>query len=226
MNTDTRLKVFFFAIFSVTGITISFAQENDFYKQMIKESFKFDLQNDLMLMNMDSLPYKAPVVLDVNKKPLPNLGYNLEANSYFLKIMDESLENIQKMDEMNKKINNYLLTPYTNPSYNPVYSKLMYYQNMVPEKTLNDLMGAGTISLNTVADKIMSSFKKQKSTERTFRYRFKESEKSSIIERTNLLILENYYADYITTLSDSIPSDTIQLNITNPLNDIYNAPLY
>ncbi|GHT49027.1 hypothetical protein FACS189440_13950 [Bacteroidia bacterium] len=74
--------------FCITSFSIS-AQEKNLFKDMLKESIKeaikMDMKIDYMMeKKMASDSVSGPIELDVNKEPLPHLGYNQKQNSLYL----------------------------------------------------------------------------------------------------------------------------------------------
>lgn len=190
------------------------AQENDFLKQMINESFKKDFWAESLEFNpeasSDSLSSKFDInhkqtkliELNVNKAPLPKLGYNFKFNAMLIQSLEESAE-FNKIAEFNEKI----LAPYTNPKYKPRRSTIENYQGMIPGKTYNDLSGNGMLSLSGISGAITSCIcKGNKEKKKIASVRFSESDKADIIQKTNQLIWETLYADYSKGQNDSILS--------------------
>jgi hypothetical protein len=89
------------------------AQENDFYKQIIKESINLDFLLDPMNMNPNLLKDSTSnyIVLDVNKNPLPHIGYNYKLNSLLLHHKD-SLP-LEKQWTVSPNV----MAPYTNQEH-------------------------------------------------------------------------------------------------------------
>ncbi|MDR1437047.1 MAG: hypothetical protein LBI65_02895 [Candidatus Symbiothrix sp.] len=86
----------FFAVLFVLSCTFSPAQENNLYKDIWKESLRESLREPLPLTpasepavrEMPGDTAAGYIVLDVNKKPLPRLGYNYLQNAFFLSYKD------------------------------------------------------------------------------------------------------------------------------------------
>jgi hypothetical protein len=87
------------------------AQENDFYKQIIKESVNMDFLFAPMNMNPNLLNDSTSnyIVLDVNKQPLPHIGYNYRLNSLLLHPQKDSLPVDKEWT-----ISPNMMMPYTN----------------------------------------------------------------------------------------------------------------
>ena len=232
MPSIKTLFIILFLLLFVGKIENVSAQENNYLKQFINESFKTNLKSDLFNSEplSDSLPEALDIMwkdsrlidLDVNKKPLPRLSYNYHFNT----ILRQSIDDFQKFTNDSMETNENLFVPYTNPKYNPIRNKLMDYQYMIPEKIYNELSGKGLISINAIAEKINSKLNPKQ--EKSLRIRFSESEKNAIIERTNQFIWEIYYSDSFSTKEDSTylekkpQKDTIPL----PIREFRNPPYY
>ncbi|MDR2087560.1 MAG: hypothetical protein LBP72_10385 [Dysgonamonadaceae bacterium] len=82
-------KVFCTGIF-LLSVGFIFAQENDLYKRLIKESITIDKDFLLKPLHEDlfSDSVSGYIELDVNKNPLPILGFNYKQNSLFLHYKD------------------------------------------------------------------------------------------------------------------------------------------
>ena len=92
-----------------TQTILVFAQENDdFYKGIIKESINLNFILEMEELEVFSDSANGYIQLNVNKSPLPHMGYNYRQNSLFLHYKD-SLPL-----EKEVTISPYLATPYTN----------------------------------------------------------------------------------------------------------------
>lgn len=67
------------------------AQENDLYKLILKESLEYDLILDHQELNLNPEFSKELIIWDVNKQPLPKLGYNHKLNTFLLHYKDSIL---------------------------------------------------------------------------------------------------------------------------------------
>ena len=83
------IKTFLFAVFVFLPVVV-FAQENDFYKSIIKESVNLDFIFDMEELDIqpDSSSTRGYIKLNVNKNPLPHMGYNYRQNSLLLNYKD------------------------------------------------------------------------------------------------------------------------------------------
>ena len=99
---------FFIVSWFFLGTAAVEAQEVDFLKNIVKESVKIDLTLDPMFMDLDMDTTSRYIKLNVNKKPLPKLGYNYKQNSLYLNHKD-SLK-----FERELTISPYLTAAYTN----------------------------------------------------------------------------------------------------------------
>ena len=84
MSRSIFINIFSFVVLIFLPTAI-FAQEDDFYKNIIKESINMDFILEMEGLGIQSDSPKQDVIkLDVNKNPLPHIGYNYRQNSLLL----------------------------------------------------------------------------------------------------------------------------------------------
>ena len=89
MSRCIYIKIFSLVVFGILP-TVVFAQENDFYKSIIKESINLDFifENEVLDFQPEPDSTHGYIELNVNKNPLPRMGYNYRQNSLFLHYKD------------------------------------------------------------------------------------------------------------------------------------------
>ena len=132
-------------IWLITAVS-AMAQDRDIFKDLLKESMKATIQQDLKIapLPMESFPDSSSsgvIELDVNKQPIPSVGYNRELNSLYLHYKD-SLP-LERKPELSPAATE----AFTNPDYHPKYDPIMDYQNLITPKTYEHLSGAGLLKV-------------------------------------------------------------------------------
>ena len=211
MNTTRgRHTILVLSLLILGSVNLS-AQSKDFFKQMINESLHKDFLMEMFESSesqsmSDSLPDYLNTIhggtevieLNVNKMPIPKLGYNFKFNTLLIQSMEKSME-FPNLSETTEK----MLASYTNPKYNPKGSKINQYQGLMPGNIYNNLSGKGLVNISQLAQAASSKLNSGKEGNRSTIVRFTEFEKEGIVEKTNQLIWEMLYADYSNTENDS-----------------------
>jgi len=171
-NTFCRKSVYL-AIFSTIATFHSFAQEkNDFFKDILKDSFKDLLMESLKpeTMMMDSLFGNIKLEMNLNKE-------------FPIFIEKQPL-----------KISENLFKPYTNPSkpppsrtasFNTITNKITFFDEQLPSSGGN--IGGSDLDINAALTKLFFG----KEIYPKLDYKYTETEKQAIIEKTNQLIRES-----------------------------------
>ena len=88
MNHSIFIKICILVAYIILP-TVVFAQENEFYKSIIKESIDLDFIFEMEKLEIQSdSSTRGYIELDVNKNPLPHMGYNYRQNSLLLHYKD------------------------------------------------------------------------------------------------------------------------------------------
>jgi hypothetical protein len=75
MRLFSHISVKFVVLFSLINLSLA-AQEQDFLKNILKESMKPDLMMEFKPFTQDTSSYKKQIIFDVNKMPLPIATFN------------------------------------------------------------------------------------------------------------------------------------------------------
>ena len=215
-----------FLFLSVLGWGNLSAQGNDFLKQIIKESIKTNFKQefpDLQSLSTDSSSILSTnqeqtklIDLDVNKKPLPKLGYSTQLNLLLIQSLIDS-----KKPTM--KISDNLLIPYSMDM--PIYNKIMDYQYLMPKSIYTHLSGNGFINLSAIA-KISRIGVKQK-TDSVKSIQYSEFEKATIVKKTNQLIWDALYTNKFNTEKDSMNiNESFKKDSISPIHEFEKSPSY
>ena len=229
-----RIKhiIIILSLFSLDPAKLS-AQGNDFLKQIINESLKKDLRNESLefqppsdstsssagLLDINLQPTEL-IELNVNKKPIPKLGYDFNFNTLLIQSLDKSAEEPRLWE-----IKERMLAAYTNQKYNPGRDKATDYKYLIPQKTHDIIFNKGFVSINAIASAAKSKLNPQK--KRIPFVKFSESEKTVIREKTNQIIWEIFYADYSDSTNDSIRSGfSFERDSLPPVREFRQPPYY
>jgi hypothetical protein len=143
-------RLYIVALFVAVTASLT-AQEIDIYKQLLKESIQMDFKKEWMEMPSKPDSITEYIELDVNKNPLPPMGFNYKQNSLFLHYKD-SLPIDTPMT-----ISPSVTAAYTNPIYDETAAPPIYnYQNMIPDVTYRHLSGAGFLNLSGLIQLVIS----------------------------------------------------------------------
>ena len=180
MNSIFCRKSACIVVFSIITIACSFAQENDFFKQFSKQSFKDIIKESLKPETMMQDSLIENIKLDLNNELL---------------FTDKKLLTVSEN----------LLKPYTNSSNLDLRAPAIYnYRDLLPPQIYDNLSGAaGGINILGLIGLVVSLFldTDKPKDDKPHKMIFTEFEKQTLIEKTNQLIRENRSA----TKSDPTP---------------------
>lgn len=149
-------------LFLLAGSLLDLSAQEDLFKQLIKESIKMDLKNELLKMESAPIDSLSGLVLPQYKDSIRG--------------------------EEDPEISEYLMKPYTNPKFQPKVSRLYNYENMIPKSTFDDLNNNNLLSVTGLMGTISSLlFNKKKEREKV---NFSENDKEALIRKTNDIIRE------------------------------------
>ncbi|MDL2257033.1 hypothetical protein LJC06_02365 [Bacteroidales bacterium OttesenSCG-928-I14] len=133
------------------------AQENrDFMKDMMKENMKMEIMMEFMKpeIKLDTISSSAPRVikLNVNKKPLPVLGFNYKLNAFSIDYSLNYKDTIPLVPEY--KISPSLFLPYSNiDEYDPYSTETI--TDIVANGVLTPLLAIPKLDIFLLANYLM-----------------------------------------------------------------------